>query len=79
MRRRAFIAALGGGAAWPLVARAQQRTMPVVGFLGPGSPALSDVVGAVRQGLRAAAARVVPHPIVPLRIADRSVQLSAGN
>jgi ABC-type uncharacterized transport system substrate-binding protein len=52
MRRRAFIAALGGGAAWPLVARAQQRTMPVVGFLGPGSPALSDVVGAVRQGLR---------------------------
>jgi ABC-type uncharacterized transport system substrate-binding protein len=52
MRRREFIAALGGAAAWPVVARAQQVAMPVVGYLGPGSPALTDVVGAVRQGLR---------------------------
>ena len=38
MRRRAFIAGLGSTAAWPLVARGEQPAMPVVGFIGIGSP-----------------------------------------
>jgi putative ABC transport system substrate-binding protein len=52
MRRRQFIAGLGSAAAWPAVARAQQRPIPVVGWLsGRNSETDAYVLPAFRRGL----------------------------
>src|SRR6516164_3892929 len=50
LQRREFIAGLGGAAAWPLAAGAQQPAIPVIGYLHVGSPEPSRVV-AFHKGL----------------------------
>jgi putative tryptophan/tyrosine transport system substrate-binding protein len=52
MRRREFIAGLGGAAAWPLVASGQQSSLPVVGYISVGYPdGFPALAVALRKGL----------------------------
>ena len=55
MQRRDFIALLGGVCSWPFAAHAQQRAIPVIGYLSSQSPeALAPILPAFRDGLKEA-------------------------
>jgi putative tryptophan/tyrosine transport system substrate-binding protein len=71
MRRRQFLIMISGAAAWPLAARAQQPTMPVVGFIRSTSAAASmDLVAAFRKGLAEAGFVEGKDVAIELRFAD---------
>ena len=74
LNRRGFVTLLGGAAAWPLAAHAQQTALPVIGFLR--STTLADsthLVSAFREGLKEAAIVESQNVAIEYRYADNQI------